>query len=198
MNYIGFIAVLIICMNTACSKKINKTEAGKTEIAEVKDVSDEVSVSDIFGKDIFSDIPPSPFELNEQCEITEVPFERMAALVTREELQTIFSGIYDSAVVAESQAFVIRYTFYNKMYKIRSASFYAYTPLCDKWSSYIGKAPYDVLTEFGTPFEIRSDSPNTILYKKDVWAEGEGLTTWYVQFDCTDKTITKISLWKQK
>ena len=193
MKYIKVIAVLIICINTACSKKINKTET-----IEAKDISDEITVSDIFGKDIFSNIPPSPFELNEQCEIAEVSFEQMATSTKQEELQTIFSGNYDTAVIAESQSFVIRYTFYNEVYKIHSASFYEHTPLCDKWSSYIGKAPYDVLTEFGTPFEIRSNSPNTILYKKDVWAEGEGLTTWYVQFDYTDKTITKISLWKQR
>jgi len=122
----------------------------------------------------------------------------MADSVKPEELQTIFSGIYDTAVIAESQAFVIRYIFYNGSYKIRSASFCAYTALCDKWSSYVGKGPYDVLTEFGTPAEIRRDSPGTILYKKDVWTEGEGLATWYIQFDYTDKTITKVSLWKQR
>ena len=193
MKYIKVIAVLSICINTACSKNIDKTETSK-----IKNISDEISISDIFGKDIFADIPPSPFELNEPCEITEVPFERMADSVKPEELQTIFSGIYDTAVIAESQAFVIRYIFYNGSYKIRSASFCAYTALCDKWSSYVGKGPYDVLTEFGTPAEIRRDSPVTILYKKDVWTEGEGLATWYVQFDYTDKTIIKVSLWKQR
>ena len=193
MKYIGFIVALIICMNMSCSKEISKTET-----AEAKDLSDEISIGDIFGKDIFADIPSSPFELNEPCEITEVPFERMADSVKPEELQTIFSGIYDTAVIAESQAFVIRYIFYNGYYKIRSASFCAYTALCDKWSSYVGKGPYDVLTEFGTPAEIRRDSPVTMLYKKDVWTEDEGLTTWYVQFDYTDKTIIKVSLWKQR
>lgn len=194
MKYIKVIAVLSICINTACSKNIDKTETSK-----IKNISDEITVSDIFEKDIFADIPPTPFELNnEPCEIKEVPFDRMLDSVTQEELQTIFSGIYDAAVIAESKVFVIRYTLYNGSYKIRSASFCAYTALCDKWSSYIGKGPYDVLTEFGTPAEIRRDSPVTILYKKDVWTEGEGLATWYIQFDYTDKTITKVSLWKQR
>ena len=194
MKYIKVIAVLSICINTACSKNIDKTETSK-----IKNISDEITVSDIFEKDIFANIPPTPFELNnEPCEIKEVPFDRMLDSVTQEELQTIFSGIYDTAVTAESQAFVIRYIFYNGSYKIRSASFCAYTALCDKWSSYVGKGPYDVLTEFGTPAEIRRDSPITMLYKKDVWTEDEGLTTWYVQFDYTDKTIIKVSLWKQR
>ncbi|EPF31553.1 hypothetical protein HMPREF9194_01904 [Treponema maltophilum ATCC 51939] len=194
MKYIGFIVALIICMNMSCSKEISKTET-----AEAKDLSDEITVSDIFEKDIFADIPPTPFELNnEPCEIKEVPFDRMLDSVTQEELQTIFSGIYDAAVIAESKVFVIRYTLYNGSYKIRSASFCTYTALCDKWSSYIGKTPYDVLTEFGTPTEIRRGSPITMLYKKDVWTEGEGLATWYVQFDYTDKTIIKVSLWKQR
>lgn len=187
---------MIMCVS--CSKGINKTD--ETDITKT---TEKTEVQDIFETDIFADIPASALSITEDCKITEFSSADMSGAdmsgsAEKNDIQAVFSGIYDSAVIAESDSFVLRYTVHEGVYKIRYAAFYNKTSVSEKWSKYIGKTPYDVLVEFGTPFEIKDSTPAVMLYKKDIWTQGEGLETAWIQYEYTNKTIHKVSVWKQR
>lgn len=203
MKYIHIIMIAAMCVS--CSKNTGKPDRTdipkapeKTEVQTAAETQQVPEVQDIFETDIFADIPDSPLSITEECTVTELSDIEVFSLDEKSGMKASVSGIYDSVILAESEKFTALYTVYNGVYKLCYAAFYAPTPLSEKWSGYIGTLPYDVLAAFGTPAEIRDTVPAAMLYKKDVWVEGDGLTSMCIKFCYEDKMIHTVALWKQR
>lgn len=209
MKYIRIIILLAVLIS--CSKNTEKTDTiditdtadiqKKTETTEMQNAAETKQipeVQDIFETDIFAQIPAAPLDITEKCTLTELSDVEVFSLDEKSGMKASVSGIYDSVILAESEKFTALYTVYKGSYKLCHAAFFAPVSFSEKWSGYIGTPPYDVLAAFGTPYEIMDTVPALMLYKKDVWVEGDGLSSMNIAFYYENSGIQKTAVWKQR
>lgn len=206
MKYVHMIMLLFVLIS--CSKNTKKPDTTdtidipkapeKTEVQTAAETQQVPEVQDIFETDIFMNLPDSPLAITEECTVKELSDVEVFSLDEKSGIKASVSGIYDSVILAESEKFTALYTIYKGVYKLCYAAFFAPVSFSEKWSGYIGTPPYDVLTAFGTPSEIRDTVPALMLYKKDVWVEGDGLSSMNIAFYYENNGIQKTAVWKQR